>query len=63
MLTDNRRYVRQMAVNHILNARKSATKNLRRFVKPKLNMAAKNYIDMINWSQTHISDQNILRKS
>jgi len=59
MLSDERKTIRQLAMRRILRAR-SEQYGLRLFTVPKLNFAAKDYIDLIDWQDTPISEPPIL---
>jgi len=55
MLVDERMFVRELAMRRILKAR-TETYRLRKFVVPKLNFNAKDYIELIDWQHTDISE-------
>lgn len=59
MMVDERSFIRELAMRRILKAR-SERFGLRRFVIPTLNFNARDYIDLINWQQTDVSDPPIL---
>ncbi|CAH0562813.1 unnamed protein product [Brassicogethes aeneus] len=58
MMTDERQHIRQLAVKKILKIRKNLiqSESIRIFKIPKLNFSADDYIDLIDWSQTNISE-------
>lgn len=62
MLLDERKEIRELAMRRILRAR-SEQYGLRVFHVPKLNFAATDYIDLIDWQSTEISEPPILRNS
>jgi len=59
MLGDERKYVRELAMRRILKAR-SKKYGLRKFVVPKLNFTATDYVELIDWQQTDLSDPPLL---
>ena len=59
MLTDDRKYIRELALHCIIRAR-SEQYGLRTFCIPKINFTAKDYIDLIHWQNTAISEPPIL---
>lgn len=64
MVTDDRRHVRELGLRRILKSRAnpSQSKNAtREFKIPLLNFKATDYIDMINWQTTKITEPPILR--
>ncbi|GBO23346.1 hypothetical protein AVEN_235140-1 [Araneus ventricosus] len=59
MLHDSRKHIRELAVRRILAARDKKTKNsggLRFFKLPKLNFEAADYIDLIDWSNSVVTE-------
>lgn len=56
MLTDSRDHIRELAVRRILKARKENCSGIRYFKVPKLNFQATDYIDLINWTETTITE-------
>ena len=59
MLSDERKHIRELAMRRILRAR-SEEYGLRVFSIPKLNFAATDYIDLIDWQKTPVSEPPIL---
>jgi len=59
MLSDDRKHIRELAMRRILRAR-SEQFGLRVFSIPKLNFEAKEYIDLIDWQMTALSEPPIL---
>ncbi|CAH1113072.1 unnamed protein product [Psylliodes chrysocephalus] len=57
MLGDERKLVREQAVNTIMESRlkNDSTEKLRSFNVPTLNMSAKDYTDMIDWKKINIT--------
>lgn len=69
MLADKRSHIRELAIRKILKSRpNSQKKNIRIFRVPKLNFAAQDYIDLIDWFgdvtepplTMHIPDEDLL---
>jgi hypothetical protein len=70
MLTDERKHIRELGLRRILKARarkkfpsrsnkkrkSTETKVIREFVIPKLNFQATDYVDLINWQESHITE-------
>lgn len=56
MLGDENRNVRDVALNEILKARKSSLPTVRVFKVPKINMNATNYVEIIDWQNTKITE-------
>lgn len=63
MLGDERKLVREQAVNTIMESRlkNDSTEKLRSFNVPTLNMSAKDYIDMIDWKKINITEPPLTR--
>ena len=59
MLSDNRKHIRELAMRRILRVR-SEQCGFRVFSIPKLNFEAKEYIDLIDWQMTAVSEPPIL---
>ena len=59
MLTDDCKHIRELAVRRIIRAR-SEQYGLQTFCIPKINFTAKDYIDLIHWQKTAISEPSIL---
>ena len=59
MLTDDRKHIRELAVRRIIRSR-SEQYELRTFCIPKINFTVKDYIDLIHWQNTAISEPPIL---
>jgi hypothetical protein len=51
MLTDEKKELRQLAVERIMQARSSGDTS-RKFIVPKINFKAKEYTEMIDWADT-----------
>lgn len=57
MLADERRHIQELAVRPIIKTRRySSTAEPLRFVVPKLNFKANQYIDMIDWFKCDVTD-------
>lgn len=59
MLTDERKFIRELALRRILKVRniKNSDKNkLRKFVIPVINFRATDYVEMILWQKSHITE-------
>lgn len=59
MMTDERQHIRQLAIKRILKVRKDNStplQSVRVFRTPKLNFNADDYIDLIYWFETNISE-------
>jgi len=55
MITDDRKFVRELGLRRILIARKKNSRNIRKFAIPNFNFEATEYYEMIdwqNWDQT-----------
>lgn len=61
MLYDNRPHIKELAIRRIIAARKCQQSGLRIFKVPKLNFHAKDYTDMIVWSESQVTSPPILR--
>ena len=56
MLSDERKFIRQLGYRRILNVlKKDISNSIRTFKVPKLNFEAEQYIDMINWQETTVT--------
>lgn len=70
MLTDERKHIRELGFRRILKARateklpkkitkkrkSTETKAIREFAIPKLNFEATDYVDLINWQESHVTE-------
>ncbi|GBM20948.1 hypothetical protein AVEN_253740-1 [Araneus ventricosus] len=57
MLAEERRHIRELGVRRIIKERgSSSTVERRRFVIPKLNFKANQYIDMIDWLKCDVTE-------
>lgn len=56
MLTDERKHIRELALRRLLKARSEQKNEVRKFVTPKLNFKAEDYIDMIDWADVTITE-------
>ncbi|GBN12568.1 hypothetical protein AVEN_93077-1 [Araneus ventricosus] len=57
MLVDRRRHIRELSVRWIIKVRgSSSTVERRRFVVPKLNFKANQYIKLIDWFNCDITE-------
>jgi hypothetical protein len=59
MITDARKYIRELGMRRILKAR-STSYGIRRFTIPVLNFNAKDYVDLIDWQATEISEPPLM---
>ena len=59
MITDDRRYIRELGMRRILRAR-SERYEIRQFHVPRLDQCANDYIDMIDWLNTTVAEPPIL---
>ena len=59
MITDDRKYIRELGLRRKLKAR-SQKYGIRQFVIPKLNFGANDYIDLIDWQNVNISEPPLL---
>jgi len=59
MLTDNRKHIQELAERRILGAR-SEQYRLWIFCIPRVNLPATDYIDLIDWQKSQISEPPIL---
>lgn len=61
MITDERPHIRELALRRILKSRKQkCTRSVRSFSVPALNFEATDYVDMIDWQQTPITEPPIV---
>jgi hypothetical protein len=63
MLTDQQNHIRELACRRILSAkgRDGSTVRIRQFRVPKVNFAAQNYIDLVDWTSTDKYDPPVLK--
>ena len=61
MMCDDRNHIRELALRRVLSIRSSKTEDIRKFIIPKINFEAENYLDMIDWSTCQRSEPPILR--
>lgn len=61
MLYDNRPHIKELTLKRIIAARKSQQSGIRILKVPKLNYDAKDYTDMIVWSELQVTSPSILR--
>jgi len=59
MIADERKYVRELGMRRILRARSEAY-GLRKFRIPALNFDATDYIDLIDWQETELTEPPLL---
>src|ERR1043165_6633181 len=59
MIGDERKWIRELTLRRILKAR-SEKYGLRQYGVPKLNFNANDYIDLIDWQQTIVSEPPLL---
>jgi hypothetical protein len=59
MITDERKTIRELGMRRILRAR-SESCGLRKFSIPTLNFNAQNYIDLIDWQMTDVTEPPLL---
>lgn len=59
MITDERKTIRELGMRRILRAR-SESSGLRKFSIPTLNFNAQNYIDLIDWQMTDVTEPPLL---
>lgn len=67
MLVDERPHIRELALRRILKARQNKPNNVRIFKVPKINFAATDYTELIDWTHNvteppltmHISDEDL----
>ena len=60
MISDPRKHVRELGVRRILRAR-SESYGIRHFVTVSINFEAHDYIDLIDWQATPVTEPPILR--
>ncbi|KAK5643395.1 hypothetical protein RI129_007240 [Pyrocoelia pectoralis] len=63
MMTDTRQTIRELALRRIMKARqerKLQTK-IRQFVVPTINFEAKDYIDLIDWSNITVTEPPVTK--
>lgn len=59
MLTDERKFIRELALRRILKVRNnydSGNNKFRKFVIPAINFQATDYVEMISWQKSHITE-------
>lgn len=56
MLFDERKHIRVLAYKRIQKARETEKKGVRIFKPPQINFNAKDYIDMIDWQTTSVTE-------
>ncbi|GBM99825.1 hypothetical protein AVEN_121190-1 [Araneus ventricosus] len=63
MLVDEREYIRELGYRRILKARQIVPKKktVRKFVPPKINIQASDYIEIINWNSCVVYHPPMLR--
>lgn len=59
MITDERKAIRELGLRRILRAR-SEKYGIRQFRVPTLNLDAEDYIDIIDWQDTEVSEPPLL---
>ena len=60
MITDDRIHVRKLGLSRILKARSQRVAGVRKFAVPALNYDSSDYIEMINWQTTHITEPPLI---
>ena len=60
MITDERKHVRELGLRRILKARSQRTAGVRKFTVPLLNFDSSDYIDMIDWQSTEITEPPLI---
>jgi hypothetical protein len=61
MISDEKMNIRELGLRRLLKARKKPRK-LRSFDRPKINFAATDYVDLIDWQNTVITPTPLLSK-
>ncbi len=61
MVADERKEIRELAYNRILQCR-SSTSGLRKFEVPDFNFNAANYVELLNWEDITITEPPLLRE-
>jgi hypothetical protein len=56
MITDERKHVRELGLRRILKARSTRVVGIRKFTVPALNYDVSNYIYLIDWQNTDITE-------
>ena len=56
MLCDERKHIRELGLRRLLKARLEHKNGVRKFVVPKLNFHAEDFIDMIKWTDITITE-------
>ena len=54
LLTDKRKYIRELALRRILKARTIHNESIRKFKIPVINFDANDYVDLISWHNCEI---------
>lgn len=60
MITDERQHIKQLALRRVLKARGLEINEIRKFCVPDINFDAKDYIDLINWSDITVTAPPLL---
>lgn len=59
MITDERKYIRELGMRRILRAQ-SERYGLRKFIIPAFNLEARDYIDLVDWQSIEITEPPLL---
>jgi hypothetical protein len=62
MLSDQRMHIRELGLRRILKARTVNSRKIRKFDIPKLNFAAQDYTDLIDWQNVTVTSPPLLMK-
>ena len=62
MITDDRIHVRKLGLSRILKARSQRVAGVRKFAVPALNYDSSDYIEMIDWQTTRITEPSLIFK-
>ena len=60
MVTDERQHVRELGLCRILKARSQRVAGIRQFSVPDLNYNSADYIDLIDWQNTDITEPPLM---
>lgn len=62
MLADSRIHIRELGLRRILKSRDRVEAEIRKFKIPKINFEANEYLELINWQSTAITEPPITKK-
>ena len=60
MITDERKHIRELGLRRILKARSDRVAGIRKFTIPELNFNSSDYIELIDWQRTAITEPPLI---